>query len=72
MTDADRILGQIKRGEILAGPEAARRIAALHQAAYGDAVWGQAKKASPAPAQKPTADEAWTDALTVLSTGGAA
>ncbi|MEV7871455.1 hypothetical protein AB0P17_36390 [Streptomyces sp. NPDC088124] len=37
-TDADRILGQIERGEVRAGPEAAREIAARHQEAYG-AVW---------------------------------
>ncbi|MFJ2178943.1 hypothetical protein ACIOHE_39375 [Streptomyces sp. NPDC087851] len=37
-TDADRILGQIERGEVRAGPDAAREIAARHQEAYGD-VW---------------------------------
>ncbi|WP_439947254.1 hypothetical protein [Streptomyces sp. BBFR109] len=36
----ERVLGQIERGEVLAGPEAARRIAARHQEAYGNAVWG--------------------------------
>ncbi|MBO0804251.1 MAG: hypothetical protein J2P25_14400, partial [Nocardiopsaceae bacterium] len=33
--DAERILGQIRRGEVQAGPEGARRIAAWHEAAYG-------------------------------------
>src|SRR5690606_24736430 len=40
MSDAQRVLGQIERGEVRAGAEAARQIAAKHQAAYGDAVWG--------------------------------
>ncbi|WP_137991214.1 hypothetical protein [Streptomyces vilmorinianum] len=40
MTDADRVLGQIERGEVRADPDAAREIAARHQAAYGD-VWDQ-------------------------------
>lgn len=35
--DAERVLGQIARGEVLAGPEAARQIAARHEAAYGAA-----------------------------------
>ncbi|MGW2692413.1 hypothetical protein ACWC3Y_11185 [Streptomyces sp. NPDC001296] len=59
MTDAERVLGQIERGEVLAGPEAARRIAARHQKAYGNAVWG------------PDNDTAWADALTALQMGGA-
>lgn len=70
MNDATRVLGQIKRGEILAGPEAARRIAARHQAAYGDAVWGPKKETNPVPAQEPSADAAWAEALAGL--GGAA
>jgi hypothetical protein len=37
-TDADRVLGRIARNEIWVGPDAARAIAARHQAAYGD-VW---------------------------------
>jgi phage terminase small subunit len=39
MTDSERVLGQIERGEIRAGADAAREVAARHQAAYGDAVW---------------------------------
>lgn len=58
-TDADRVLGQIQRGEIAAGPDAARRIAARHQAQYGDHVWG------------PDPDTAWADALTALNEGDA-
>ena len=54
MTDADRIRGQIERGEILVGAEAARRIAARHQAAYGNAVWGSEN------------DTAWADAVASL------
>ncbi|MGW7355154.1 hypothetical protein ACWGI0_00285 [Streptomyces sp. NPDC054802] len=38
-TDSERVLGQIERGEIRAGADAAREIAARHQAAYGNAVW---------------------------------
>lgn len=38
MSEADRVLGQIERGEIRCGPDAAREIAARHQEAYGD-VW---------------------------------
>ncbi|GAA2107553.1 hypothetical protein [Streptomyces synnematoformans] len=36
--DEERILGQIDRGEVRAGRDAAREIAARHEAAYGD-VW---------------------------------
>lgn len=39
-TDAERILGQIARGEVRANAAAAREIAARHQAAYGDAFRG--------------------------------
>ncbi|WP_171108660.1 MULTISPECIES: hypothetical protein [unclassified Streptomyces] len=55
-TDTHRVLGQIERGEIRCGADAAREIAARHQAAYGDAVWG------------PDNDAAWADALSSLST----
>ncbi|WP_460071134.1 hypothetical protein [Streptomyces sp. YKOK-I1] len=40
--DTERVLGQIERGEIRCDAEAARQIAARHQAAYGDAVWADA------------------------------
>ncbi|WP_327377950.1 hypothetical protein OG393_30735 [Streptomyces sp. NBC_01216] len=36
--DAERVLGQIERGEVRADPDAAREIAARHEAAYGN-VW---------------------------------
>jgi hypothetical protein len=39
-TDAERLLGQIERGEVRIGPEAAREIARRHMAAYGAEVWG--------------------------------
>lgn len=39
--DEERVLLQIANGEVLAGPEGARIIAARHQAAYGD-VWDDA------------------------------
>ncbi|MEV7793369.1 hypothetical protein AB0O68_15455 [Streptomyces sp. NPDC087512] len=54
LPDAERVLGQIQRGEIRCGANAAREIAARHQAAYGNAVWG------------PDKDAAWADALTAL------
>lgn len=38
-TDAQRVLGQIERGEVRAGPDAAREIAARHERAYGRRVW---------------------------------
>ena len=56
MTDTDRVLGQIERGEVRAGADAARQIAARHQAAYGDSVWG------------PNRDAAWADAIADLHT----
>lgn len=40
MEDNERILGQIERGEVRVGPDAAREIAARHQAEYGDAFDG--------------------------------
>lgn len=40
--DTERVLGQITRGEMRCGRSAAREIAALHQEAYGNAVWGPA------------------------------
>lgn len=59
MSDSERVLGQIERGEVLAGPDAARRIAARHMEAYGNAVWG------------PDNDTAWTDAIAGLNGGDA-
>lgn len=53
-SDAERVLGQIERGEVRAGPDAAREIAARHQAAYGS-VWD---------------DAAWKDALNGLTEEG--
>ncbi|MDN3056920.1 hypothetical protein PH213_20665 [Streptomyces sp. SRF1] len=64
MTDAERVLGQIKRGEVIAGPEGARRIAARHEAAYG-VVWR--RRAPAAPAAPPTPDAAWADAVQSLT-----
>lgn len=40
-SDSERVMGQIDRGEVRAGPEAAREIAARHQEAYGAEVWGE-------------------------------
>ncbi|PWG13943.1 hypothetical protein DF268_08750 [Streptomyces sp. V2] len=57
-TDAARVTGQIARGEVLAGPEGARRIAARHETAYGD-VWAT------------DADRAWADAINDITAGGA-
>jgi hypothetical protein len=57
MRDCERVLGQIARGEVLAGAEGARAIAAKHEAAYGD-VW--------------TRNTAWADALAELTSGGGA
>ncbi|MFB8772150.1 hypothetical protein [Streptomyces broussonetiae] len=57
MADHERVLGQIQRGEIRCGADAAREIAARHQAAYGDAVWG------------PVPDAAWADAIAALNGG---
>ncbi|MFF8656764.1 hypothetical protein [Streptomyces huasconensis] len=50
--DVERVLGQIERGEIRAGRDAAREIAAKAEAAYG-AAWAT--------------DRAWADALTSLT-----
>jgi hypothetical protein len=60
-TDAARVLGQIDRREVVAGPEGARRIAARHQAAYGD-VWND----------DADNDQAWADAIDSISAGGGA
>ncbi|QJT04402.1 hypothetical protein G9272_32310 [Streptomyces asoensis] len=57
--DTDRVLGQIDRGEIRCGADAAREIAARHQAAYGDAVWGAATGDD--------GDSTWAAAVAALS-----
>lgn len=54
--DAERVLGQIERGEIRCGADAAREIAARHQEAYGNTVW-------------PDDDFAWADAVASLKGG---
>ncbi|WP_367139778.1 MULTISPECIES: hypothetical protein [Streptomyces] len=54
LSERDRLLGQAERGEIRIGPDAAREIAARHQAAYGDAVWPD------------LADAAWDEAVSAL------
>jgi hypothetical protein len=54
-SDSDRVLGQIERGDMWCGPDAARRIAARAMDAYGNAVWG------------PNPDTAWADALTAVT-----
>ncbi|MFF7142329.1 hypothetical protein ACFZB5_13910 [Streptomyces nodosus] len=59
MQDHERVLGQIERGEVVAGAEGARRIAARAMDAYGTAVWGS------------DPDTAWADACVSLTTGGA-
>nr|WP_205615515.1 hypothetical protein [Streptomyces harenosi] len=41
MPDHVRVLGQLERGEVRAGADAAREIAARYEAAYGRAVWGR-------------------------------
>lgn len=64
--DTERVLGQIRRGEVVAGPEGARRIAARHEAAYGD-VWAP-RPPTLTPAT-PSDDMAWADALADLTTG---
>lgn len=45
-TDAERVLGQIERGEVRVGPDAAREIARRHEEAYGD-VWSGRSTAAP-------------------------
>lgn len=55
-SDATRVIGQIQRGEVQAGAEGARRIAAKAEAAYGD-VWAH--------------DTARADAIAALNGGDA-
>jgi len=52
-SDAERVIGQIERGEVRAGADAAREIAARHMEAYGTAVWGPS----------PSFDDVLTDVL---------
>lgn len=52
MSDTERVLGQIERGEVRAGREAARQIAAKAQAAYGTA-WTTTQPRTPAPEPEP-------------------
>lgn len=59
LNDSERVLGQIERGEVWCGPDAARAIAARHQDAYGNSVWG------------PDNDTTWADALASLNSDGA-
>lgn len=66
MTDAARVLGQISRGEVQAGPEGARRIAARHEAAYG-VVWRTTPAEPAASAASAAADAAWAAAITALT-----
>jgi hypothetical protein len=56
-TDTERVLGQIDRGEMWCGPDAARAIAARHEEAYGSAFTLPA-----------TDDIAWADALAAITT----
>ncbi|MGO4422471.1 hypothetical protein AB4Z54_28135 [Streptomyces sp. MCAF7] len=66
MQDHERVLGQMARGEVLAGPEGARRIAARHEAAYGD-VWKRPAPAPVAPVESAAADSVWADAVHSLT-----
>lgn len=63
-SDTVRVLGQIERGEIACGPDAARRIAARAMEAYGNAVWGPPTATAVEPVLSP--DEAWDDAFAAL------
>lgn len=58
--DTERVLGQIQRGELRCGADAARVIAARHEDAYGDAFHGT-------PAQALLASLAWADTLASLT-----
>jgi hypothetical protein len=62
--DADRVIGQIERGEVRVGPDAAREIAARHEAEYGAAFVG-----SPAEALR---RQLWAAALASLDLKDAA
>jgi hypothetical protein len=57
--DTERVLGQIERGELRCGPDAAREIAARAEEQYG-AAFGRR-----------TDDAAWADAVTSLNGGTA-
>ncbi|MFC5144235.1 hypothetical protein [Streptomyces aureoversilis] len=60
LSEGERALCQAERGEIRIGPDAAREIAARHQAAYGDAVW-----------PSDPAEAAWDEAVAALGGGDA-
>lgn len=54
--DTQRVLGQIERGELRCGPDAARALAARAMEAYGNAVWEPVPAASlRQPGQVPSA-----------------
>ncbi|MGW0821785.1 hypothetical protein [Streptomyces sp. NPDC002845] len=58
--DTERVLGQIQRGEIRCGPDAARAIAARHEEAYGHA-WP--RPTTPPNTADADADACWAEAL---------
>lgn len=61
--DSIRVLGQIERGEMWCGPDAARAIAARAEEAYG-AAWKPRPVTTPKPeAADVDADHAWADAV---------
>lgn len=64
-TDTERVLGQITRGELRCGADAAREIAAEHETSYGGAFHGT-------PAEALLTNLAWGDALASLTVGDAA
>lgn len=59
-TDAERVLGQIQRGELRCGRDAAREIAAHQEEAYGGAFNGT-------PAEALLKTLAWADTLASLT-----
>lgn len=67
MPDHERVLGQIVRGEVRAGADAAREIAARQQEAYGSAFLG-----SPAEALRRQLRKAEAAALSSLDVKDAA
>ena len=59
-SDAERVIGQIVRGEIHCGRDAARAIAARHQDAYGGAFHGT-------PAEALLRSIAWGDVVAAMT-----